>query len=354
MKILHVINSLYPAGAENLVTNLANKQVKSNQVSIFTFYMEYDVFDEKLDKRIGFYPHKGQSYFSISKIRHLISLIKKHDLIHVHLFPPFYILGVLAPFFRKKKFIYTEHNTTNRRRQFLFRGLEKFIYGNYDHIICISQATEVSLKEWIGNKVNSSVINNFVDSGDIKSILPNKKKDLGFSSDSTLLVMVGRFNVQKDQDTILKTLKLLPNNYELVLIGIGERLNELKEMVLELDLSSRVHFMGSRKDVIGILKVCDYGILSSHWEGFGIAALEYIASDIIALGTNVDGLNEVIRDEECLFDVGNHIKLAEIILKFEGNTNLVKEIKEKQQAHLQQFEIDQAVKNHFDVYQNIK
>ena len=350
MKILHVINSLYPAGAENLVTNLANKQVKSNQVSIFTFYMEYDVFDEKLDKRIGFYPHKAQSYFSISKIRHLISLIKKHDIIHVHLFPPFYILGMLAPFFREKKFIYTEHSTTNRRRQFLFRGLEKFIYGNYDHIICISQATEVSLKEWIGNKVNLSVINNFIDSDDIKSILPNKKKVLGFSSDATLLVMVGRFSVQKDQDTILKTLELLPNNFELVLIGIGERLEKLKEMVLELDLSSRVHFMGSRKDVISILKVCDYGILSSHWEGFGIAALEYIASDIIALGTNVDGLNEVITDSECLFNVGDHEMLFNKIITFQEDNLLKQKIKLNQQIHLKNFDIDSAIKSHFKIY----
>lgn len=350
MKILHVINSLFPAGAESLVTNIANNQVKTNQVSIFTFYMEYDVFDEKLDKKIKFYPHKGQSYFSIFKIRHLISLIKNNDLIHVHLFPPFYIVGLLAPFFKNKKFIYTEHNTNNRRRKFLFRGLEKFIYSNYNHIICISQATEVSLNEWIGNKVNTSVINNFVDSGAIKSILPAKKKDIGFSNDSTLLVMVGRLDVQKDQDTILKTLKILPNNFELILIGIGERLKELKEMVLELDLSSRVHFMGSRKDVISILKVCDYGILSSHWEGFGIAALEYIASDIIALGTNVDGLNEVITDSECLFNVGDHEMLFNKIITFQEDNLLKQKIKLNQQIHLKNFDIDSAIKSHFKIY----
>ena len=129
MRILHVINSLVAAGAENLVVTFANEQIKSDEVSVFTFYSEKDVFAEKLNPNINFIPHKGQNYFAPNKIRALYKCIKKHDVIHVHLFPPFYIVAMLSLFVKGKRFIYTEHNTTNSRRKSFYRGFEKFIYA---------------------------------------------------------------------------------------------------------------------------------------------------------------------------------------------------------------------------------
>ena len=284
MKILHVLNSLYPAGAENLVTNLANRQVKTHDVSLFTFYSEHDIFDEILDKKIKFYPHKKISFFSYKKISHLKSIINKHDVIHVHLFPPFYIVSFLTFFFKNKKFVYTEHNTNNRRRKKMFRLLEKKVYKNYNHVICISKATNDSLKKWVGDKIKTTVINNFIDIQSIKQIKAKKREEIGLSDESRLIVMVGRFVDQKDQDTVAKAIQRLPINYELILIGIGEREEKLKNLVKSLKIQKRVHFMGVRKDVVSILKACDYGVLSSRWEGFGIVALEYMASDLIAIG----------------------------------------------------------------------
>ena len=105
MKILHVINSLVAAGAENLVVTFANEQVKTNEVSVFTFYSEKDVFAEKLDDRINFKPHTGQNYFSPKKIYSLYKCIKAHEVIHVHLFPPFYIVAILSLFVGRRNLV---------------------------------------------------------------------------------------------------------------------------------------------------------------------------------------------------------------------------------------------------------
>tara|TARA_A100000171_G_scaffold53138_1_gene77710 strand:- start:13586 stop:14665 length:1080 start_codon:yes stop_codon:yes gene_type:complete len=352
VKILHVINSLVAAGAENLVVTLANEQVKTNDVSVFTFYSEKDVFAEKLDDRIDFKPHKGQNYFSTKKIYTLYKCIKANDVIHVHLFPPFYIVAILSLFTRKKTLVFTEHNTKNSRRRSVLKPLEIFIYKRYSYIICISDGVARELKAWMGNRINSITIKNVINTDYINSIAPVDRDTLRLEDDEILLAMVGRFQEQKDQDTIIRALPALPKNYNLLLIGEGEREEELKMLSKELDVEERVHFMGVKKNVFGILKSCDVGIISSKWEGFGLVALEYMASGLPALGSNNEGLKEVIGTSEALFEIGNHTQLSKLILKTTRDTAFKKQIQETQKEHLHSFDLKKAIEEHQRVYKN--
>tara|TARA_R100000935_G_scaffold198_1_gene553 strand:+ start:7129 stop:8202 length:1074 start_codon:yes stop_codon:yes gene_type:complete len=352
MKVLHVINSLVAAGAENLVVTLANEQVKKNEVSVFTFYSEKDVFAEKLDKKVNFKSHKGQNYFSLKKLSNLYKYIKAHDVIHVHLFPPFYIVAMLSLFVGKRNLIFTEHNTTNSRRRKIFKPLEIFIYKRYNYIICISDGVARELKAWMGNRINSITIKNVINTDYINSIAPVDRDTLRLEDDAILLAMVGRFQEQKDQDTIIKALPALPDNYYLLLMGEGEREEGLKTLSKELDVEERVHFMGVKKNVFGILKSCDVGIISSKWEGFGLVALEYMASGLPALGSNNEGLKEVIGTSEALFEIGNHTQLSKLILKTIRDTAFKKQIQETQKEHLQSFDLKKAIAEHQRVYKN--
>jgi glycosyltransferase involved in cell wall biosynthesis len=352
MRILHVINSLVAAGAENLVVTLANEQVINYEVSVFTFYSEKDIFDQKLDPNVNFYPHKKQSYLSLKKLIALYRCIKLNDVIHVHLFPPFYIVAFLSLFFKNKKFVFTEHNTENSRRRPYFKILEKFIYKQYDHIICISEGVKESLIQWMGGKVESSIIFNTINLKEIQKSEPIERKVLGIDKDSIILVMVGRFQKQKDQDTIIRSMAYLPDHFVLLLIGEGERIRILRNLVIELNLEHRVKFLGIRSDVFSILKSCDVGIISSHWEGFGIVAIEYMACGLPAIGSNNEGLRDVISSPQALFEIGNHHQLAELIIKLESNSDFYDEIYRQQQQHLIKYDLKTAVDQHLKIYQN--
>ena len=350
IKILHVINSLAAAGAENLVVSFANEQVSTAKVSLFTFYSEKDVFHKRLSKEVKFWPHSNKNYLAIRKLRNLLRLIKTHDIIHVHLFPPFYIVAFLSFFVRGKTFVYTEHNTYNFRRKWIFKLLERIVYSRYQQIICISDGAEFALKKWMGNTIRSTVIRNAINLKEIAKAIPFSKHDLGISEESVPICMIGRFQEQKDQDTLIKALNLLPKKYTLLLIGEGEREGKLKELVASLKLTDRVIFLGIRSDVYGILKGCDYGVLSSHWEGFGMVALEYMASGIIAIGSNLDGLSEVIKYEKCLFNPTDSKGLADILEYFEANPEEKEKARQIQAEHLQGFDIPYAVEQHFKAY----
>lgn len=350
MKILHVINSLVAAGAENLVVTLANEQVKELDISLFTFYSDKDIFDKNLNPKINFFKQSGQSYFSFKKLIKLHKLIKNMDVVHVHLFPPFYLVAFLTIFHPKVHFVYTEHSTNNSRRNWKFYYFEKWAYSRYESIICITNGVEESLKKWIGGKINTYVINNVVDLKLIRSIEASKRNDFGFGVQDKILVMVGRFISPKDQDTVLRALQLLPENHKLILIGEGPRLKEVKDLCNYLDLQKRVKFLGVRTDVFSILKICDFGIISSDWEGFGIVALEYMACSLITFGSNVSGLNEVICLKENLFSPRDFKSLASLINTVNSDEKLKHRANIRQNNWVQKFDVSTAVKEHLTVY----
>src|SRR5699024_7093835 len=120
-----------------------------------------------------------------------------------------------------------------------------------------------------------------------------------------LLCMIGRFSEQKDQKTIINSLKYLPDNIKLILVGDGEKKNELKLLTQELGLTNRVIFMGVRNDIPKIYKTIDIPIISSNWEGFGLVAVEGMAAGKPIIASDVPGLFNIVNDYGLTFKKNN-------------------------------------------------
>lgn len=112
-----------------------------------------------------------------------------------------------------------------------------------------------------------------------------------------------------------KPLKFLPEDYKLLLVGDGARRLILEDLVVTLQLQDRVTFLGLRKDVYPLIKMCDIAILSSHWEGFGLVAVEAMASGIPLIASNVKGLAQVVDGGGLLFEPSNVEDLISKILE---------------------------------------
>ena len=123
--------------------------------------------------------------------------------------------------------------------------------------------------------------------------------------DDKILIQVARFNKYKDHRTLIKSLKILPNNIKLILVGDGELKFEIKKLINELDLNKRVALLGVRMDVPNLLKSSDISILSSHSEGFGLVAIEGMASGKPFVGSDVKGLSNIVSGAGLLFENGN-------------------------------------------------
>lgn len=360
MKILHIINSLNTGGAEKLVIDtlpLFNK--KGVQVDLALLKGGDTPFYHKLRKNISenvkIYEFTEGSVYNPLHIFRIIPFFKRYDVIHAHLFPIQYFL-VLAKIlsFSKTKLIFTEHSTRNRRLQNpKFRKIERFIYNHYSKIICITEEVKNELRRCLNIPENKlKVIQNGIDISKIKKQNPYKREEFGFSHLDKLLIMVAGFRREKDQDTLVKCMGILPENYKLILVGDGERRNIIEKIIKEEKLQERVLLLGIRNDVISLIKMCDIAVLSSHWEGLPVSILEKMASGLPIIGSDVKGINQIIEERKQLFEKGNVEELKNRILSLEDK-NLYYSMSQKGIEKSEEYDINKMVDDTIDLYKQI-
>ena len=162
--------------------------------------------------------------------------------------------------------------------------------------------------------------------------------------------MVGRFSKAKDQSTLIKAMKNLPENVHLLLLGEGPLKEKNQNLAKKIGASDRVHFLGFRDDVERILKTVDIVVLSSNWEGFGLAAVEGMVSGKLVIASNVGGVREVIRDDELMTEVSNYDDLSNKIRIFLKD----KSKKKKKISYLinrsEKFDISVMINNYLELY----
>jgi len=146
MKVLQVINSLNSGGAEKLVSDLCIAYIqKGIDVELCLLSGKKTVFmDRVLDSSPNLKIHAlggAKAIYSPGHILKIRRLLNSYDIVHVHLFPAFYWVGFASLIPRiKAKLFYTEHNTTNRRRNHpILKRVDKIIYQRYTKVISISE-----------------------------------------------------------------------------------------------------------------------------------------------------------------------------------------------------------------------
>lgn len=353
MKILHVINNLQGGGAEKMLSELLPKQkICNHDVYLLLLNNKKPKFLQTLiDKNIKIkILDESKNFFT--KLLSIRKLIKSNnfDIIHVHLFPSLYYIA-LATFGLNTSLIYTEHNTLNRRRKYkIFKYIERIIYNRYDKIICISEQTKLNLQNHLDNsniKKKIICISNGIILPEIEGNLP--QKDLSNQKD-VKLIMIGRFEKQKDQTTLIKSAKYLPKNVKIYFAGTGSLESKCKKLTAEEKLTERIHFLGFQNDIISVLKQMDIAVLSSNWEGFGLSAVESMALGIPTIGSDVPGLSEVLNNGGILFEKGNEIKLAEKINKLIYDHEFYLEISKKGFNKAKQYDINKMNSEYIKIY----
>jgi hypothetical protein len=358
MKILHIINNLEIGGAEKLLTEILPKINNYANIEASLYLLNSKDTSLKLnliENKVKILGDNKKGFLNIKNLVKLLRVVKKYDVIHIHLFPAQYLILILKIIFPNKKYVTTEHSTHNRRRNIkLLRLLEKLVYSLYDKVICISEATKLNLIQWIKSQNNNKyiIINNGVDINKFKNGNAYDKS-LFFSKEDKIVCMVGRLTEQKDQATIIKAMNELPENIKLLLVGEGIKRGYLENMVKNYNLEKRIKFLGNRDDIPNILKTIDISIISSNWEGFGLVAVEGMAAGKPIIASNVEGLKEVVSGAGLLFEKGNHKELANLIKKLLENEAYYKEVLNKCIKRAKKYDIDVMVEKYLEVYQEM-
>ena len=262
---------------------------------------------------------KGGSVYSPIKFLKLIPYLKKYDIVHTHNTAP-QLFAALGKVFCNAALCTTEHNTSNRRRAWKwYAAIDRWMYNRYRKVICISKKAEENLRDYIGiSRAEIMTINNGVDIDKYASA-PASSELERIAPDSRKILMVAAFRWEKDQDTIIKALPMLPEAFHLFLVGDGGRRPECEALARELDVTARVHFLGLRTDVPELLHAADYVVMSSHFEGLSLSSVEGMSVGKPFLGSDVDGLREVVQGAGILFPHGGSEALANEIMRLEND-----------------------------------
>lgn len=359
MRILHVITSLRTGGAERLITDMLPKLHKDSfDVELMIFDGTETQFLHQLSEA-GIKIHvagKGMwqmwNPLNIFKIKRIIKG-GNFDVIHTHNTPA-QILTAIAVKASSTLLITTEHNTTNRRRKWKwFRCIDRWMYGRYKHIVCVSEKTKENLLESsVGlSEKKLSVISNGIDFSRFNNDFSTELKR---GDDTKIILMVAAFRKQKDQPTLIKALQHLPGNYVAWFAGEGVRLRNSEKLVKKLGLERRIRFLGDRKNLEELYKAANVVVLSSYYEGLSLSSIEGMASGKPFIASDVDGLREIVGGAGLLFPKGNDLKLAELIQSVCENGEYSGGVAKECMERALKFDISTTVNKYERLYQGFK
>lgn len=308
MRIIHVIANMEIGGAQRLLADLLPIQSEKNEVSLLMMKPVSNQFTKQLsDAGVKLLTIDARYYYNPFNVFGLMKLTDGYDIVHVHLTPAVYVMALVS-LLSKRRILLTEHSTNGRlRRLSIMRGIERWVYGRYGSVISISEQTQTALEKWLGKAVCKF------------TIIPNGVNVNKFSGgnhlDKNSLVMVSRFAKSKDQDTVIKAIPYLRNTIKVLFVGDGERLEYCRTLAENLGVLDRIEFLGMQDNIPSIIKNAYLGIQSSHWEGFGLSAVEMMATGMPVVASDVDGLKQVVEGAGVLFRTGDEKDLAEKIEK---------------------------------------
>lgn len=361
MKVLQVINSLYPGGAEKLILEtvpLMNERNVETDVLVFTNddYPFHKLLEEQeCCKLINLNLNSNYSFKAILKLR---NIILNYDVVHVHLFPAQYyvLLANKLTFSKSPKFVFTEHNTTNKRKLNKYISwLDKLSYRGFETIVCISDEIKNITSDYLSSDKKLKVVENGINLDKIYNASPLKRSAVAnnIQDSDKLIFQVSVFDRAKDQPTLIKSLKYLPDNFKIVFAGTGSKIDESKELASSLGLSDRVFFLGVRKDIPELLKTVDYVVLSSKHEGLSLASLEGLASGKPFICTEVPGLIDVVKGAGIMFPYKDERAFASEVLKLDNNKKHYQEVVNKCLERASLYDVKNMTSKLISIYEDL-
>jgi glycosyltransferase involved in cell wall biosynthesis len=171
------------------------------------------------------------------------------------------------------------------------------------------------------------------------------------------LVMIARFEPQKDHATLLRALgDLRAYAWELDLIGDGPQRPQMEVLAQGLGIRERVHFLGQRRDVDRLLSQAQIGMLVSNWEGFPLSILEAMRAGLPMVATDVGGVAEAIEEGKTGYVVpqGQPAPLRDRIERLLSDPGLRAALgNDGRQRYEQHFTLDRLVSKTLAVYQDV-
>lgn len=217
------------------------------------------------------------------------------------------------------------------QRTWWWKGIYQKIYQDPDYIQSISNFLIDRARKYGFQGENIQLVPNGVDIQNFTKKLSEeeievKKEKLGIKAEEKVIISLSRLAMKNAMNDLIDSLKYLPEEYKLVICGIGPLENTLKAQVKELGIESRVIFAGfvDYQDLYKYLNIADVFCRPSLSEGLGNVFLEAMAAQVPVIATPVGGIPDFLKDNQTgLFcEVSNPSSIAQKVKLLMENNEL--------------------------------
>jgi glycosyltransferase involved in cell wall biosynthesis len=205
-------------------------------------------------------------------------------------------------------------NFVNTRFKYWFN---RFLIRRVDFVISVSEQCRQDLLKTFQISADKTIT---IPIGiDIKSAPSVADTFPEFHDRTPILVSVASLVPEKNHLALLRIfskVKTVSPNSQLLIIGDGPLEGVISNSIQQLGLSSSVKMLGSRNDVLGIVKKSDLFVLPSLIEGLPGVILEAMYCKTMVVANDVGGISEVISHGKTgwLVDPGEEDRFSDTVV----------------------------------------
>jgi len=263
-------------------------------------------------------PFNKDNIKAYSKLKKIIDTYN-YRLIHCHTPVGGVLTRLAARRARKKgtKVIYTAHGFhfykgAPLKNWLLYYPVEKWLARYTDCLITINEEDyELARKKRFQAGSIKKVDGVGVDINRFKPLAEEEKlalrQEYGFNEKDFIIICVGELNANKNQDLVIKAVKMLKEeipDIKLLLAGRGDMEKQYRKMAEKLGVKDNVLFLGYRRDIPELLSISDVAVSSSRREGLPVNVMEAMATGLPLVVTDCRGNRDLVQNGENGFVVG--------------------------------------------------
>ncbi len=327
IRVLEVIDKTFLGGGQKNLLSLAENLDKERFDISVCSNPKGHLVDEALKKNIPHFPVSMSKRFSLKPVNDIEDLLKRNrfDIIHTHGGVAGFYGRWAAQKFPKLAVVHTLHGIhylyyRNVFLKYFYIYIERIFSKFTDAVIFVSQADKKKASQFkLASREKIRLIQNGIDFSWFES--RGQKKNKGDKHQKGPVVgTVARLHRQKNISLLiragLRVKKEVPG-LRILVVGDGPLRSHLEKMNKKMGTDDTIYFLGERQDVADIMSVFDVFVLPSLWEGLPYVLLEAAALKKPVIGTDVDGIREIIKNKETGLLVSPHKpgELADAMMK---------------------------------------
>jgi glycosyltransferase involved in cell wall biosynthesis len=193
----------------------------------------------------------------------------------------------------------TEVNMYERKRPHHSFAERLLMAGTSRVIVSAESVRDFYIRQVRADPSKVDVIYNAVD---FSQAQPTRDRDgfrqsLGLARDARVAGVIARLTEQKGHTFLFDALADTPalSDVQLLVVGDGDRRADLERYAQARGVSSRVHFLGARRDLGDLLAAMDVFVLPSLWEGLPLSLVLAMGAGVAVVSTKVAGIPEVVE-----------------------------------------------------------